>query len=119
MKYETEIPIPTYILNKGVHKLLQYGMDVFEMFADEAGLSFCDRNRVISKCRLAYGRLDLREVPCPDSLKSDRWNFYTRHLNYSQDKARELIKRTDKSYQTPFVPRMNIDKVATGMLRGV
>jgi hypothetical protein len=118
MKYESEKMPPAYILDKAVRKLNQYGMDVFEMFCDEANLSYCDRNRVISKCRLAYGRDDIFEMPIPENLKNERWRFYTRKLGYSKDKALKILKLIDDSYnnQQAFTGA-DIGKLTGGMLK--
>ena len=73
MQYENFSLAPFY-LNKGVNKLLKYGMDVFELYADEVNMSFCDRNRVIAKCRAAYGRTDLKEDPRFNTLQNRKQN---------------------------------------------
>ena len=93
MRYEN-FSVEAYKLEVGVNKLLKYGMDTFEIYADEVGMSFCDRNRVIGKCNLAYGK-KLKEMPCPKQLIGERWNFYTKRLGYTNEKAREIIARID------------------------
>ena len=93
MKYEN-LEVEAYKLNIGVKKLLKYGMDTFELFADECDMSFCDRNRVIGKCNFAYGK-KLKEMPCPKELLGERWIFYTK--GSTNEKAREMIARIDTS----------------------
>jgi hypothetical protein len=77
MKYES-FDTQIYVLGKAAGKLAQYGMDVFEMYANEQDMSFCDRNRAIVKCKMAYNKPDLREIPCPNNLQRERLEFYTK-----------------------------------------
>ena len=119
MKYEDETPKPNFVLQKAVEKLNTYGMDILKMYADEVGLSFCDRNRCISKCKIVYGRTDLVEMACPDELKRDRWEHYTKIMRFSTRKAKRLLDLIDKSYENQFIPRVDSDKLASGMLQGV
>jgi hypothetical protein len=101
MKYEN-FGVKVSELQAGVYKLLKYGMDTFELYADEIGMSFCDRNRVISKGIVAHGKKELRELPCPKQLIGERWNFYTKTMGYSNEKSREAIKRIDNLCNSPF-----------------
>jgi hypothetical protein len=91
MKYEN-FDVKVYELQSGVRKLLKYGIPTFEIYADEIDMSFCDRNRVIGKCKISYGK-ELKEMPCPKQLTGERWNFYTKTMGYTNDKAREIINR--------------------------
>ena len=119
MKYESVEKHSNFILQRAVDKLQHYGMDVFEMFANEVDMSFCDRNRCISKCKISFGRSDLLEMACPDELKRERWDHYTRTMKYSTNKARKLLDLIDKSYENQFIPRVDPGKLAGGMLQGV
>jgi hypothetical protein len=103
MNYEN-LRVEVYKLQIGVDKLLKYGMDTFEIYADEINMSFCDRNRVISKCIIAYGKKELNELPCPKNLIGERWEYYTKTMRHTPEKARELLKRIDISYNAPFIP---------------
>jgi len=103
MKYE-DLSVPIHLLHKGVDKLLSYGMPTFELFADEVGMGHCDRNRVIGKCRILAPDKKLMELACPPKLKGERWNYYTKKLGYSDDHARDLLKRVDESYENQFIP---------------
>ncbi|OEU68425.1 MAG: hypothetical protein BBJ57_02350 [Desulfobacterales bacterium PC51MH44] len=111
MKYEN-FKITTIELHRGVQKLVKYGMDTFEMYADEIDMSYCDRNRVIAKCIKAYGKTELKEIPCLKNVIGERWEYYTydkaeprkKTMHYKTEKARELLKRIDASYNSPFVP---------------
>lgn len=116
MKYEN-LDVKTYQMAKGVEKLNRYGFDVFEMYAKENDFSFCDRNRVIAKCKMVHGRTDLKEMSCPDKLKGARWDYYTKTLKYSQDEARIIIGRIDDSYQKQFLPKVDINKLASTATR--
>jgi hypothetical protein len=113
MRYEDLSP-GAFLLHKGVGKLLDYGTNVFEMFADEVGLSFTDRNRIIAKCKLADAGKGFKETPCPKKLIGERWNYYTKYLCYSESKTRELLKFTDKSYENQFIPP-SVDKLIGGI----
>jgi len=95
VKYEN-FEVKAYELQKGVKKLIKYGMDTFDLYADEINMSYCDRNRVIGKCKISYGK-DLKEMPCPKELIGERWNFYTKTMGYSNEKAREIINRVGAS----------------------
>jgi hypothetical protein len=117
MKYENG-QIPNFVLNKAVNKLNTYGYEVFEMFANEVDMSFCDRNRCIAKCKISYGRSDLREMACPDELKRDRWDYYLKVLKYPTKKAKKLLDLIDKSYGDQFVPDIK-SGLAGGMFEGV
>ena len=119
MKYEDETPKPNFVLQKAVEKLNTYGMDILKMYADEVGLSFCDRNRCISKCKIVYGRTDLAEMACPDELTQDRWAYYTREMRYSPEKARRILKLIDDSYNNQFIPRVDAKKMAKDILKEI
>ena len=113
MKYEN-FKVPAYYLQKGVDKLVKYGMSTFGFYADEVGMSYCDRNRVIGKCKRAYGQTDLKELACPKNLIGERWTYYTKELKYTDEKAREILKFIDSSYENQFVPS-NIKRLARGI----
>jgi hypothetical protein len=117
MNYESENKLPNYVLTKAVSKLNTYGMDVFEMFCDEANIDFCDRNRCIAKCKMAYGREDLQEMACPDNLIQERWLFYTKKLSYNPKKAKAMLDLIDESYGKQFVPKL--DKLVGQIFREV
>lgn len=97
MEYEN-FKIQVWQLEKAVNKLLKYGMQTFEMYADEIGISFFDRNLVIGKCRIAYGRTDLKEMECPPEMRQKRLDCYTRVYRYPEKKARQMIKEIDLLY---------------------
>ena len=103
MKYE-DITKPAFLLNKGVDKLLKYGPDTFDLYADEVGLSYCDRNRVIAKAKFISPNKGFKEMACPDELVGERWNFYKYRMRYPEDKIRELIKTIDDFYKNQFIP---------------
>ena len=102
MIYE-DLATGMHILHKGVQKLLQYGMSTFEIFADESHISFCDRNRIIAKCRLVAPDKQLRELPCPRDLVGSRWNCYNK-MGYSEAESRDMIKRSDDYFKDQFIP---------------
>jgi len=95
MKYE-DISKDLFLLQKGTEKLLKYGMSTFLQYADEMDLSYCDRNRIIAKARLAYGQSGLREIPCPPELLQDRMDYYS--SIYGQKKAMKILDEVDKTY---------------------
>lgn len=99
MKYESDGKVPNYILLKAVDKLNLYGTNIFEMYCNENNISFCDRNRCIAKCRILYQRADLKEMLCPDNLIQDRWEFYTKQLGYSTEKAKKMLAQIDTARQ--------------------
>ena len=119
MIYESTEKVGNFILQKAVDKLQHYGMDVLKMYADEVGLSFCDRNRCIAKCKMAYGRQDLSEMACPDELIQVRWAYYTKTMRYTPKKAKKILKIIDDSYNKQFIPRVDADQIAGGMLKSV
>ena len=92
-----DLETPVFLLQKGVEKLLKYGMPTFLNYAKEAGLSFCDINRVISKVRMAH-KVEIKEIPCPTELYSKRWDYYTKVFGYSDSVAREKIKAIDSMF---------------------
>ena len=104
MRYE-DLERPAYLLNRGVEKLLKYGMPTFELYADEVGLSYCDRNRVIAKCKILKPNGDFRELECPKNMHGKRWNYYTKAMRYSEDATRDLTRRIDQSFKSQFRPR--------------
>jgi len=114
MNYES-FDTPVFILGKAASKLNQYGMDVFEMYANENNISFCDRNRAIVKCKIAYNRPGLKELPCPDNLMQERLRFYTRRMGYDNKTARGLLAKIDKAYENQFTPNINIKRMASGI----
>jgi len=103
MKYE-DLSFPGWLLTKGLEKLIKYGMDTFILFADEVDMAFCDRNRIIAKAKLITQK-PYNEIACPKNLISARWEWYTKNLGFKEDKARELLKRIDKSYENQFIPK--------------
>lgn len=107
MEYESNNTISNYQLEKAVAKLNEFGQDVFDMYANEQDLSFCDRNRCIAKCRIAYNRDDMQEMACPDNLKHERWEHYTKTLRYSTKKAMKLLYAIDQSYDNQFIPKLD------------
>ena len=118
MKYEN-FKVHVFILQRAVDKLNTYGMDIFEMFCNENDISFCDRNRCIAKCKIAYGRDDLKEMPCPDNMKQERLRWYTKEYGFSEKKAMELFKKIDASYEKQFIPRANAETLAQGIMRSI
>ena len=117
MKYEN-LSTPVYLLHKGVDKLIQYGMSTFEVYADEADLGFCDRNRIIAKCKLVAPGKGFKELECPKSMHGARWFYYTKRLRYSDDAARDVIRRIDESCASQFTPR-NPQELTRNILQGV
>jgi len=115
MKYESETN--RYILDKAVDKLNHFGMDIFEMFCNENNIAFCDRNRCIAKCKIAYGKENITELSLPDNLKQERWEWYTIKLRYHPKKAKELLEKIDRSYEKQFIPKVNVKTLAQGMLK--
>jgi len=109
--------LSTYYLNKGVDKLIKYGFDTFELFADECGMSFCDRNRVIAKCRIITGDQKYKEMPCPDDLKAARWEFYTKKMGYDNGKARDMLSKVDSAGQ--YNLSFNVNDLARAIAKGV
>jgi hypothetical protein len=105
MKYEN-FEVGVYDLQRGVDKLLTYGMDTLELFSDENDISFCDRNRIISKCIVAHGKKELSELPCPKNLIGERWKFFTKTMGYTNEKAREIIARTDLSFNSADISKL-------------
>ena len=97
MNYESDGRVPNSILIRAADKLHLYGQDIFDMFCNEHDISFADRNRAIAKCKVLYQRSDLREMPCPDNLIGQRWQFYTRQLKYSTEKATKMLALIDKA----------------------
>jgi hypothetical protein len=112
MKYEN-FNIGVSQLYAGVEKLLKYGMSTFKSYADEINMSFCDRNRVISKCIVAHGKKELNEMVCPKNLIGERWNFFTKTMGYSNEKAREVSARLDSSFKSRG--KYDITKLAQGI----
>ena len=117
MKYESETN--RYILDKAVDKLNHFGMDIFEMFCNENDIAFCDRNRCIAKCKVAYGKTNVMEMSLPDSMKQERWEWYTIKLRYHPKKAKDLLDRIDESYKNQFTPNVRVATLAQGMLRSL
>lgn len=113
MRYD-DVQTPTYLLSRGVEKLLKYGMATFTQYSDEANISFCDRNRIIAKCR-TVGKEGLKELPCPPELKQERWEHYTKRLKYSDDKARELLRQIDEFYKSEFNGKYDVNRLVAGI----
>jgi hypothetical protein len=105
MKYEN-FEVGVNKLQKGVDKLLTYGMDTLELYSNEVDISFCDRNRIISKCIVAYGKKELNELPCPKNLIGERWKFFTKTMGYTDKKAREVIGRADLSFNSADINKL-------------
>jgi len=118
MKYEN-LSITVFVLQKAVEKLNLYGMDIFEMFCNENDISYCDRNRCIAKAKFAYGKTNLKEMPCPDNMKQERLRWYKTEYGYSEKKALELLKKIDASYEDQFIPRIDANKIASNMLKEI
>jgi len=114
MRYEN-FEVEAYKLQIGVSKLMKYGMDIFELYADEVGMSYCDRNRVIGKCKISHGKTELKEMPCPKQLVGERWEFYTKVMGYSNEKTRETIKRVDASFLNEFSGKYDVTSLARGI----
>ena len=115
MRYE-DLERPAYLLNRGVEKLLKYGMPTFELYADEVRLSYCDRNRVIAKCKILKPDSGFKEIECPKNLRGERWNYYTKAMRYSDEAARDIISRIGKSFESQFVP---IEKNLGNLTKGI
>ena len=94
MRYE-DITKDLYLLQKGVEKIVKYGMATFTQYANEMGLSYCDRNRVIAKTRLAYGLTGLKEIPCPPELLQERLDYYV--SIYGRQKAISMLEAIDNT----------------------
>lgn len=102
-KYEDD-RFPVALLEKGVEKLRKYGMHTFWEFCEEVKMPFCDRNRVISKCRHAYDIANLKEQALSEDLKEARLIYYTEKLGYSQKRALSAFKIIDMRYEKQFDP---------------
>ena len=102
MRYENTDK-PMIFLQKALDKLIKYGMPTFTKFCDEVDLSYCDRNRVISKARVAYKKTEFSELPCPKELLGERWKFYTYGCGYSNEKATKMLSDIDNSYRSQKV----------------
>ena len=118
MKYEN-FNTHVFILQRAVDKLNTYGMDIFEMFCNENDISYCDRNRCIAKCKIAFGRTDLKEMSCPDDMKNERLRWYKNEYRYSEKKAMELLKKIDSSYENQFVPRVDAERIASKIAKEI
>jgi len=111
--------VPVFKLQAGVEKLVKYGMATFMQYAEESGLSYCDINRVISKARIAYGKTDLKEFPCPPELYQKRLNQYTKNYRFSVKEAQGIIKRMDSYYHGgQQIPETGVHDVST-LTRGI
>ena len=120
MKYEN-FKVLAFELQNGLHKLLKYGIDTFELYADEIDMSYCDRNRVISKARMAYGKIDLKEIPCPPEMRQSRWDCYSNMFKYDRNKGLDLIKGIDSAYYgtQPIPSPQDVTNLTGSMLEGV
>jgi len=110
MKYEDR-SFPGWLLMKGLDKLIKYGMDTFTLFADEVGIPFTDRNRIIAKAKLITQK-PYKEMACPKNLIGERWEYYTKELGYSDLVAREYLRRVDESCENQFIPDPKGIKIA-------
>ena len=110
MMYEN-LSTPVFTLERGVQKIVKYGMKTFKKYALEAGLSYCDMNRCIAKARLAYDMPGLREMPCPPELRSLRFEHYKRNLGYSEEQTLKITNELDQLYRgtQPVVDPTQID----------
>jgi len=108
---------PLYLLQTALGKLLKYGIDTFDYYCDEVDLSYCDRNRVLGKARLAYRKDEYLERPCPKELLDQRWKFYTKTCGYSNEKARRMLAEIDKLYESQQDFRPNIKSLSHGVLK--
>jgi len=115
MEYESTTPVSNWLLQTAVDKLNKYGMGTFKLYAEENDLSYCDRNRCIAKCKMAYGKEDLKELKCPDRLKEDRWKFYTETLRMHPNNASELLHRIEQSHMDQFIPNFDFPKNTKGI----
>ena len=112
-----DLGFPTFLLQRGVDKLIKYGMPTFMKYAQEAGLSYCDINRIIGKSRMAGGKTELKEIPCPPEMRQKRWECYTDIYCYSENDARQLIKLIDSTYygSQPIPESSDIRRLAGGI----
>ena len=94
MRYE-DITKDLYLLQRGVEKIVKYGMATFTQYANEMGLSYCDRNRIIAKARMAYGLTGLKEIPCPPELMQERLDYYV--SIYGNQKAISMLEEIDRA----------------------
>jgi len=118
VRYEA-FDVPVFVLQKGIEKLIKYGMETFLQYSKESGLSFCDINRIISKARIAYGKKGLREFACPAELRQERLYCYTKQYRYPKETALEIIKKIDSLYSgEQFIPDpRELNKLTNGMLK--
>jgi hypothetical protein len=55
---------------------------------------------------VAHGKKELSELTCPKSLIGERWNYYTKTMGYSNEKAREVIARADLSFNSADINKL-------------
>lgn len=98
MRYINEIPVNNFILSRAMDILNDNGFESFKRYANQYDFSYVDRNHVIERCRVIYNRNDIKPLPILESLKNERWEYYTKKLGYGPHKAHELLERIDKTY---------------------
>ena len=113
MNYESPGETSNRTMMKAVEILNRNGMDFFEMFANRKGISYCDRNRCITKCRVLYQREDLKEMPCPGDLLQARWEFYTKNMGYPVAKAKSMLAKIDASFESAGAVKTEVGSLLT------
>ena len=106
MKYISDKKIGNHILQRAVDKLHFVGSEAFHLFCDEEDVSFVDRNRCISKCKIVFGD-KIQEMQLPDELKNERWQYYIKEMRYHPNKAKKILNLIDKSYENQFIPTVD------------
>ena len=115
MQYETMDRANNHYLSKAVETLNNFGTKIFDKFCHDHDVSFCDINRCIAKCKFLYKRDDLNEYQLPDRLKQARWHHYTVICRYEPNKAREMLRAIDESYENQFIPKFESEKFTAGV----
>jgi len=115
MQYETMGRVNSNHMTKAVDILNQFGKQIFDKFCYDHDFSFCDINRCIAKCKFLYRRDDLQEYKLPPRLTQDRWHHYTVICRYHPNKARQLLRAIDKSYDNQFVPKFKAGEILGGV----
>jgi len=118
IKYE-DIQTPVFLLDRGVQKLLKYGMATFMKYVTEAELSYCDINRCIGKVRVAYGKTEYNEIPCPPEMRQQRLDCYTKFYGYSLEKAQRIIKQVDEFYHGNQSIPCDLQKLSRDVLKEI
>lgn len=115
MQYETMSRANNHKLSKAVEILNQFGHAIFDKYCHENDFSYCDTNRCIAKCKFLYNRDDLHEYKIPDRLKQARWRHYVHICQYDTQKARELLRAIDESYENQFIPKLDKENIIDGI----